>query len=171
MIEITRARDSDAEPLSSLGRKTFLETFEKDNTPEDMDSYLNQTFSVGLQLAEIRDSTRIIEIARIQGEPAGFLHLLKGSADPSVTTPKPIELLRLYVDARFHGKGVGAALMDRCLMLSRDLGYETLWLGVWERNFRAQAFYQKYGFSKVGTHGFQLGSDLQTDWILSRSLL
>ena len=170
MIVITRARDSDAETLSSLGRKTCLETFEKDNTPEDMASYLSQTFSPDRQLGEIRDPARTIEIARIHGEPVGFLHLLSGPADPAVTGSRPIELLRLYVDARFHGKGIGAALMDRCLQLARDLGYETLWLGVWERNFRAQAFYQKYGFSKVGTHGFKLGSDLQTDWILSRSL-
>ena len=67
MIVITHASDSDAETLSSLGRKTFLETFEKDNTPEDMASYLAETFSPDLQLVEIRDPARTIEIARIHG--------------------------------------------------------------------------------------------------------
>jgi ribosomal protein S18 acetylase RimI-like enzyme len=170
MIHLTRATPIDAPLLSEIGARTFIETFSKDNSAQDMALYLTETFSPEKQLAEIKDPARLIEIAWVDGAAAGFLHLLKGPADASVTGPKPIELLRLYVDARFHGKGVGAALMDRCLELARDQGFETLWLGVWERNFRAQAFYKKYGFSKVGSHGFQLGADLQTDWILTRTL-
>lgn len=170
MLQINPALESDAEILANLGRTTFIETFAKDNSQEDMDLYLAKTFGAGVQLREIRDPNRFIEIAWSEDQPAGYLHLLKGEPDPSVTGAKPVELLRLYVDSRWHGKGAGGALMERTLQLAREKGFQTIWLGVWERNFRAQAFYKKHGFAVVGQHIFRLGHDEQTDFIMSRPL-
>ena len=81
-----------------------------------------------------------------------------------------MELKRLYVTRSWHGKGVAQALMDAALDAARARGAKTLWLGVWERNERAVAFYGKYGFARVGEHTFVLGSDAQTDWLLARPL-
>lgn len=47
---------------------------------------------------------------------------------------------------------------------------EKLWLGVWEHNQKAIAFYQKWGFVKTGVHNFQLGNDLQHDWLMEKDL-
>ena len=41
-----------------------------------------------------------------------------------------------------------------------------MWLGVWERNVRAQAFYRKHGFDRVGSKVFVVGSDPQTDLVM-----
>ena len=53
---------------------------------------------------------------------------------------------------------------------ARTLGTDALWLGVWERNPRAQAFYRTCGFAVVGTHTFVVGSDPQTDHVMARPL-
>lgn len=84
--------------------------------------------------------------------------------------PAPLELKRLYVARAWHGRGVAQALMNAVLDAARARGAKTLWLGVWERNPRAVAFYEKYGFTRVGEHSFILGSDVQTDWVLARPL-
>lgn len=168
MIDIRRATTSDVQILTELGRRTFVETFSKDNRKEDMELYVAETFNSEKQANEIADQNRFIEIAYIESQPAGFFHLLKGSPDPSVTGPNPIEILRLYADSTRHGKGVGAALMDRSIQVAKERGFETIWLGVWERNARAQAFYRKYGFETVGQHIFKLGADEQVDVIMSR---
>ncbi len=68
------------------------------------------------------------------------------------------------------GRGVGAALMRACLDEARRNQHQTLWLGVWEHNQRAQAFYRQWDFREVGTHIFQLGSDAQTDLLLERAV-
>jgi ribosomal protein S18 acetylase RimI-like enzyme len=60
--------------------------------------------------------------------------------------------------------------MDAALDAARARGAQTMWLGVWERNPRAVAFYSKYGFTRVGEHTFMLGADAQTDWVLARGL-
>ena len=49
-------------------------------------------------------------------------------------------------------------------------GYETIWLGVWERNERAIRFYEKWGFREAGTHDFILGNDVQNDLIMEYSV-
>lgn len=41
-----------------------------------------------------------------------------------------------------------------------------VWLGVWEDNGAAQRFYERYGFQKVGEHGFTMAATTQTDWIM-----
>ena len=48
---------------------------------------------------------------------------------------------------------------------------DVVWLGVWERNFRATAFYRKFGFVQVGDHVFMLGSDRQRDIVMARAVV
>ncbi|MDQ2855211.1 MAG: GNAT family N-acetyltransferase, partial [Acidobacteriota bacterium] len=45
-----------------------------------------------------------------------------------------------------------------------------LWLGVWEHNGRARAFYRKWKFVEFGEHIFQLGEDPQNDILMARDL-
>jgi len=135
-----------------------------------MDLYVEQTFGVEKQLSEILDPKRRIAIAWVRNVAAGFYHLFEGVPDASVTGPRPIEILRLYVDSRFHGKGIGPALMEACIAKARSENYQTLWLGVWERNLRAQAFYKKHSFIAVGKHRFTLGTNDQLDLIMSRQI-
>jgi ribosomal protein S18 acetylase RimI-like enzyme len=60
--------------------------------------------------------------------------------------------------------------MADAIARARRRGAATLWLGVWERNARGIRFYQREGFTHVGAHPFILGRDVQTDWIMVRSL-
>jgi ribosomal protein S18 acetylase RimI-like enzyme len=61
--------------------------------------------------------------------------------------------------------------MQRCLDEVRDRGRATVWLGVWERNARAIAFYTRWQFADVGSHSFLLGTDRQTDRVMARSVV
>ena len=68
------------------------------------------------------------------------------------------------------GSGAGAALMRELLRAARGAGHDTIWLGVWEQNYRAIAFYRKWGFETVGEHIFQVGDDPQNDILMSLRL-
>ena len=172
-IRIRLAAIADAAALSQLGAATFRETFEAENTPEDMARYLAEAFSTGQQAAEIADPASTVLVAEHHpqsgdAELIGYAHLVSGPAPAAVRGPAPMELKRLYVRRAWHGRRVAQALMDAAIDGARGRGARTLWLGVWERNPRAAAFYAKYGFAKVGEHTFLLGNDSQTDWLLSR---
>lgn len=169
-VTIRRANSDDAKLLAELGASTFKETFAADNTTEDMDAYLTAHFSVPQQTAELAHPDSTFLIAEVDGKAAGYAKLQSGEPPKDIEGAKPIELVRLYISSEWFGRGVGEALMRACLDESRNAGHETLWLGVWERNARAQAFYRKWEFRAVGEHIFQLGSDAQRDLLMERAL-
>ena len=168
---------ADASRLSELAASTFRETFAHANTPDDMARYVAEAFTPERQAAEITDPAGIVLVAESRADTdaddaalVGYAHLVAGPAPAVVQGPAPLELKRLYVGRAWHGQGVAQALMDAALDAARAHGARTLWLGVWERNPRAVAFYGKYGFARVGEHTFVLGDDAQTDWLLARRL-
>ena len=173
MFESPRIRTAtlaDAEPLAALAERTFRDTFADDNSTDDMEAYVRDSFSLDRVRAELADDVNAFLLAFVDdaARPAGYAKLRKGTTAPSVTGPDPVELQRLYVDRSAMGLGVGAALMRASLDAARAAGRRTLWLGVWERNARAISFYERWQFATVGEHVFRLGSDDQRDLIMAR---
>jgi ribosomal protein S18 acetylase RimI-like enzyme len=176
MTTIRIAISTDAARLSRLAATTFRDTFEAENKPEDVERYMSEAFTPERQAAEIADPRSTVLVAEHgfssdSVELVGYAHLASDMTPDAVRGPAPVELKRLYVAHAWHGRGVAQALMNAVLDAARARGAKTLWLGVWERNARAVAFYEKYGFTRVGEHSFVLGSDVQTDWVLARSLV
>jgi len=167
---IRHASAGDAALLAELGKRTFVETFAEINTPEDMAAYVASAFTREQLEIELCDPAATFLIAEAEGLPAGYAKLHTGTPEDCITGPRPIELVRLYVLRDFLGRAVGAALMAACLDEARRAGHATIWLGVWEHNERAKAFYRKWGFREVGSHVFQLGSDAQTDLLMERAI-
>ncbi len=165
---IRPATAGDAALLAELGARTFADTFAIDNKPEDMATYLATSFSEEQIQSELSDSRCTFLIAQIHNQPAGYALLRSGDAPKEISHTNSIEIVRFYVSREWHGLGVADALMNACLSTAHQSGYEIMWLGVWERNVRAQAFYKRWNFSNVGTHPFQLGSDLQNDILMER---
>lgn len=169
-LTVRRASADDAGVLAELGARTFSDAFAADNRPEDMAAYLASAFSPEQVKSELLDPLSTFLLAYTDGAPAGYAKLYAGRAHASVAGANPIELARIYVSQNFLGRGVGPSLMRACLDEARGKGHQTIWLGVWERNARAIAFYRKWDFREVGTQIFQLGSDRQTDVVMERDL-
>ena len=171
-IKIRPAEITDAEMLAELCQKTFYDAFHEhpENAPEDMADYMEKAFSIKTIRAELEEKDSIFLIAEIEGEVAGYAKIMLGVTEDGITAEKPIELNRLYAHQKFLGKSVGQALMDECFQIARENDCDVMWLGVWEFNPRAQAFYRKYGFYEVGRHVFQLGSDAQIDLLMQMEL-
>jgi len=168
---IRRATLADAPALAELAARTFRETFAAGNRPEDLALHLRSAYAPDIQAREIVDPAMITLVADAAGPLVAFAQLRQGPPPACVTGRAPIEIQRFYLAAEWHGKGLAQTLMARALEAAEAAGAETIWLGVWERNPRAIAFYRKAGYIDVGAHTFIVGSDPQTDRILTRSLL
>jgi GNAT superfamily N-acetyltransferase len=166
MVSIRVADVRDAAVLADLGRRTFRETFAADNTPEDMAAYTAEAFTVGRIAAEIGETRSVFLVAEASQEAVGFARLAPEAPPACVTGPSPIRLVKLYVSADAIGSGVGAALVRASFEWASNSGHRTLWLGVWEHNLRARAFYERWGFAPVGFETFRLGSDDQNDVLM-----
>jgi diamine N-acetyltransferase len=165
-LQIGRASRDDAALLAELGARTFRDAFGPDNDPDDMEEYIASTFTPARTAAELADPAATLLVAWAGAQAVGYAHLRIGQAPAEVRGAHPVELVRIYVDQRVIGSGYGSALMAACFAEARDRGCETVWLGVWEHNERAQAFYRRWGFVEVGSQEFVLGRDVQTDLIM-----
>lgn len=171
---IRKATVGDASRLTRFAAGIFRETFGPDNRASDLEAYMSEAFTVERQASEIEDAGNAIFIAET-GEAAGseitgYAHLAWSEPPPDIAGPVPVELKRFYIARVCHGLGLAQQLMERVLSEARAIGARTIWLGVWEHNPRAIAFYGKFGFQRVGEHTFMLGSDPQIDWLLARGL-
>ena len=167
-VVIRAGEASDAAALAELAARTFRETFAADNRPEDLALYMARSYGVAQQEGELLDPAVATLLAEVDGQLAGYAQLREGTAPACVSGEAPVELWRLYVAQAWHGRGVAQTLMRAVETEANRRGARTLWLGVWERNDRAKAFYEKTGFTDVGSHTFMVGTDPQTDRILVR---
>lgn len=171
-LQIRQANSDDAAILARIGWQSFDEAFADNpkNHSDDMRIYMNEAFAPATIAADLRDENTVYLIAESGGEAVGYAKLKTDSREDCIAGDHPIELCRLYALDRFIGKGVGKALMHKCFELAGEKRADVFWLGVWEYNFRAQKFYEKFGFEKCGEHVFQLGNDPQVDWVLQKNL-
>jgi ribosomal protein S18 acetylase RimI-like enzyme len=169
-IKILEATTQDAALIAQLSRQTFYDTFAAVNTREDMDKFLNEQFTDLLLRQEVEQQKGLFYLAYEGSEPVGYVKLKEGAPSGAFNNNTAMEIARLYAVQSHIGKGVGKALMQHCVELARQLKKQMLWLGVWEKNERAIAFYQQWGFEKFGEHEFVLGNDHQTDWLMKRDI-
>jgi ribosomal protein S18 acetylase RimI-like enzyme len=165
---IRPATSLDAHQLSAFASRTFREAFAAQNRPEDMTAYLSSAFSDARQLSEIEDPDIVTLLVENGPTLVGYAQLRVAEPPDCVPDRQAIELVRIYVERALHGRGLAHTLMQAALGAASPRA-RTMWLGVWERNARAIAFYAKWGFVDVGSHVFVLGSDRQIDRIMWRA--
>ncbi len=170
MIEIKKINVSDLEALQTISKDTFYETFAKDNTVEDTNKYLNENFSVEKLTKEITNQDSLFYFCYSNSEVAGYLKLNISTAQTESLLPEALEIERIYVLKKFHGLGIGKALMEKSIHSAKELSKNEIWLGVWEHNIKALKFYNKLGFNQFSKHIFKLGEDEQIDIMMKLNL-
>jgi len=165
-IEIKLATINDLPQLQSIGRQTFSETFDSTNTKENMQKYLDESFSAAKLTTELNDPNALFYFAMLQSKVIGYLKINFGPSQTEFQDDRAVEIERIYVLSEFHGKNVGQMLYDKSLEIALQKKAESVWLGVWEHNYRAINFYKKNGFVAFDKHIFKLGHAEQTDLLM-----
>lgn len=169
-FRIRPATPGDASTLAELGERTFRETFQPLYEPADFEAFLAGTYGEALQRAELADPSRPALLLEVDGVPSGFAQVRLDHGESGVPGVRPGELQRIYLLQAAQGGGRGAALMGACESLVRERGADVFWLGVWEHNARALAFYARHGFREVGEHLFRIGNRVDRDLLLAKDL-
>jgi ribosomal protein S18 acetylase RimI-like enzyme len=167
-IDICYAGIKDAGLIADLSRETFYESFAAHNTKEDMDKFMNEQFAREALMKEVMTPGNIFLLAYVNNQVAGYAKMREGEKRPEFENRPSVEIARIYAIQLSIGKGVGSALMKKCIEVAKEMKKEIIWLGVWEQNHRAIHFYKKWGFEKFGEHDFILGNDVQRDWLMMR---
>ncbi|WWC87265.1 uncharacterized protein L201_002153 [Kwoniella dendrophila CBS 6074] len=170
---------SDSLIISELLREVFTQTFSFDLTQEDLDDYLNTTLTNEQIKSDIEDpnSIWILALSSASGkeeeeELLGIIQLKFNSFKDCLTlNENPIELHRIYLSTKTHGKGLSQSILSYTQNLAISKGYKSIWLGVYSKHPQGIKFYEKSGFVKCGERIFVVGEDKQVDWVMEKPLI
>jgi diamine N-acetyltransferase len=169
-LHIRRATPRDAEVVASLSARTFKSAYAAQIDPAALDRFVTVTFSPARIREELRDPMAMCLLASDGAAIVGYANLRQASPPGGINAPNPVELTRIYLEEQAIGHGYGSALMQACLDAARESNYETIWLGVWERNERAIQFYRRWGFTVAGSQAFDFLGETQTDLVMTRQI-
>lgn len=169
-IQIREATIDDAVLIADLSRQTFYDSFAQDNTPENMKKFMDEIFTRESLIKEVGAAGNIFLLAEQDGGVVGYARLREATNPQLTEGSAAMEIARIYAVQKSIGKGVGSALMKHCIEVAKQKKAGVVWLGVWEHNHKAIAFYTKWGFERFGEHVFMLGEDAQTDWLMKKLL-
>ncbi len=170
-ITLKKADLNDLTSIQQLGQQTFMETFASENTPENIAQYLEKSFNTAQLTSELQNPESQFYLAFWDDLPIGYLKINFGQSQTEVIDEKALEVQRIYVLKEYHGKKIGQLFIDQVFKIVRQKPVTFIWLGVWEQNHRAIAFYTKNGFSTFDTHVFTVGNDKQTDLLMKHTIV
>lgn len=167
---IKKISDKDVPLLQRISVDTFTETFSDQNDPAHMAKYLAESLSMERLKSELNMEGSLFWLAKADDKVIGYLKVNTGSVQTEQKLDNSLEIERIYVLKEYHGRGVAQQLYEVALQTAKDLHKTHVWLGVWEENYRAIAFYRKLGFTPFDQHIFMLGDDAQTDILMQLEL-
>ncbi|MFE5318958.1 GNAT family N-acetyltransferase [Paenibacillus sp. NPDC056579] len=169
-INIKKCTVEDLGILQEISVATFNETFKHQNSPEHMKAYLERAFNLPQLEKELSNMSSEFYFIYSNEEMAGYLKVNTGDAQSEKMGDASLEVERIYIRSTFHKQGLGKYLINKAIELAIERNKESIWLGVWEENANAIAFYNKMGFIPTGSHSFYMGDEEQIDIIMTKTL-
>jgi ribosomal protein S18 acetylase RimI-like enzyme len=168
---VRQADAADAALLSLVANAAFLDTYAPSLDGGDLLAHCLKNNSVDVFTRWLADAASVVTVAELAPgyAPVGYA-VLTAPDFPIDRLPGDIELRRIYTLRQVYGSGVGGALMERALADARACDGKRLLLGVWEHNVRARTFYERQGFSVIGSREFVVGGEVHVDPVYALEL-
>ena len=165
----------DAPAVAEVAAATFALACPPDMAPAAVEAFIAENLTAARFEEYVADPGRAVLVAEQEGSAVGYAMLVHGEpydADVrAVIRHRPTtELSKIYVLPSAHGAGVAADLLAGCLEVAREIGAAGIWLGTNQRNERAQRFYLKSGFERIGTKRFWVGDHWEDDYVFELAL-
>lgn len=157
--------------LVMISRDTFSGTFGNQNTPENIQLHLDNSFNEERLSGELADTNCEFYFAKNQDQIIGYLKINFNDAQTDLKEKEGMELERIYVLKEFQGRGFGNSMINFVIAKARETHIKYVWLGVWERNVKAVEFYKRQQFEIFDTHSFMLGEEEQVDYIMRLEMI
>ncbi|MDM5357034.1 GNAT family N-acetyltransferase [Peribacillus sp. RS7] len=169
-LNIKKCTLEDSRKLQLISYETFNETFKHQNSPENMNAYLERAFNLKQLENELSNISSQFYFVYFNNEVAGYLKVNTDDAQSEEMGAESLEIERVYIKKKFQKHGLGKYLLNKAIEIAMDRNKKKIWLGVWEKNENAIAFYKKLGFVQTGAHSFYMGDEEQMDLIMTKTL-
>ena len=170
-IQIRRCTSADAPALALVGQSTFLETYADVLPGAAVIAHCAKAHSLQLYTEWLADPAYQHWLAETPGgAPVGFMVIAPPDLPLPGVSAQDAEIKRIYLLSKFQGAGVGKSFIEQAVIHAAERQANRLLLGVYAKNLPAIGFYERCGFTKVGTRTFNVGGNLYDDFIMGRTL-
>ncbi|WP_313804054.1 GNAT family N-acetyltransferase [Cytobacillus sp.] len=170
-MNIRKCTLEDLGNLQEISHETFNDTFKHQNSRENMKAYLERAFNLKQLEKEICNPASEFFFVYFNNEIAGYLKVNTNDAQSEEMGNESLEVERIYIKSKFQKLGLGKYLLNKAMAIAMERKKKKIWLGVWEKNENAIAFYKKMGFVRTGAHSFYMGEEEQIDFIMTKTLI
>ncbi|MBS4199217.1 GNAT family N-acetyltransferase [Bacillus sp. FJAT-49732] len=170
-IKIKKCIFEDLRKLQEISYETFNDTFKDQNSPENMNAYLERAFNLKQLEKELSKISSEFFFIYFNEELAGYLKVNINDDQSEEMDDESLEIERIYIKNKFQKQGLGKYLLNKSMEIAMERNKKKIWLGVWEKNDNAIAFYKKTGFVQTGFHSFYMGDEEQMDLIMTKTLI
>ena len=170
-INIKKCNVEDLPKLLEISYETFNETFKNQNSPENIKAYLERAFNLKQLEKELSNISSQFFFVYLNNEVAGYLKININDTQSEEMSDESLEIERIYIKRKFQKHGLGMYLLNKAIEIAMEFNKKKIWLGVWEKNENAIAFYEKMGFVQTGSHSFYMGNEEQVDFIMTKILI
>ena len=157
--------------LQAISYETFNDTFKEQNSPENMQTYLDKAFTLKQLEEELNNPLSTFFFLYADEELAGYLKVNVEEAQSEEMGSEALEIERIYIRKAYQQSGLGRHLLEKAIQTAKAHQKTLIWLGVWEMNEGAIAFYKRNGFVETGVHSFYMGDEEQFDLIMKKQLV
>lgn len=170
-INIKKCTFDDLGLLQEISVETFNETFKNQNSPENMEAYLEKAFNLKQLEKELSYISSEFYFIYSTDVIAGYLKVNTNDTQSEKMGNNSLEVERIYIRGEFHKQGLGSVLINKAIEIAMKQNKKKIWLGVWEKNENAITFYGKMDFVQTGAHSFYMGDEEQIDIIMTKTLI
>lgn len=150
-IIIRKFQEDDAESVYQVLKYSWLDAYSSFIPKEDLESYLNQTYSVELLKKICTNADYISFVAEMNDTICGWLKLCDSKIE------NRFYINSIYVLPEFQQLKIGSRLIVLSLEEARKKNYSEIFIGVMLNNEKALRWYRNLGFEFFEESPFTMG--------------
>lgn len=167
---VRKATEQDLPSLQQLAKESFAITYRDTISQHLLAPYIEDHFSTEQLTKELSDEKNTFLLTCDSDKVTGYMKLRGGIVPDCVADKNALEIERIYTDPNLKGKGIGSTLITKAAAEAKEKGHTNIWLGVFQKNTSAVAFYKKQGFIIAGDAIFMMGGEEQNDYVMVKAI-
>lgn len=149
--------------IRDIAASIWPETFREILSPEQITYMMEMMYAPAVMEKELADGYHF-EIVCTDDLPAGYMVY-------SSYAPETAKLHKLYLLSRYHGRGIGSAMLDHVANQTRKLGFKNLILNVNKHNVKAINAYERNNFTTIEAVKIDIGNGFFMDDFVMKKVL
>jgi len=147
-INIRPANIDEVKILQNLNDEVFIDNHKYDS---DLKIDWAQSENGGKKYFTelLNNPSSICLVAEVDKKIVGYI--VASPKEISYRNSKYIEIENMGVIPEYRSSGVGHGLMEKCLQLAKERGFEKVYVNAYSQNTKAIDFYKRNGYTEIDT--------------------